>query len=166
MRFISTHEKLVRQVEYMLGIEGTKVEGFGPDVEVYKLMGTGGYVSPRHPNTIFINQHMPYYVQVESVVHEMVHLAQVRWDGLGMDETTGLTKWKGKLIQFDQKWYRAMPWETEAVAKSLYIINELRAKGFFNQRTSSSTLEGVKHERYVANIAKLYRQGLESLLDC
>jgi len=106
----------------MLGIEGTKL--------VY-IPGNkaGGYIEADKPHTIFVNSDCVGRDRAEIIAHEMVHLAQVKFYGLKMDEETGITKWKGWRIQYRPFDWETVDWEFQAITKAKYILNYLESKG-------------------------------------
>jgi hypothetical protein len=110
-------EDVIRMVEPFLGIEGTKFQ-------LRRLMpGCNGYTTLQQPDTIFLS--MTTNRLIETIVHEMVHLAQYKFDGFKEWDDSPVCEWRGQRILFRWKDYLNLPWEREARTKTRYILNAL-----------------------------------------
>jgi hypothetical protein len=121
---------LVKKVEPMLGVTDVQVE----PLDFFScLQGIFGEVPVGSTRTICLNFSAPEDMQILTVIHEMVHLAQHRFDGLKQRTSERLVEWKGQLIRFSWQHYWHYPWEVEARYKSRTIVNYLESIGFLEQ---------------------------------
>jgi len=88
---------------------------------------------------IELNRNLPYYEQVETLAHEMVHLKQFARNEWKMYEQDGLYSWMGRRIyvpddKFSER-YRKLPWEKEA------YLSEPWLAGFYREHCENNELE-------------------------